>query len=73
MTDSLPGSVVFDPYCGTSASLRACLKLGHSFYGFEKDSRQLKKYEKIVKEFHGEEDKKPKKKKVKNAIREIES
>jgi len=51
MTDILPGSIVFDPYCGTSASLKACLKLGHSFYGFEQDPRQLKKYEKILKEF----------------------
>lgn len=51
MTDILPGSIVFDPYCGTSASLRACLKLGHSFHGFERDPRQLKKYEKILKEF----------------------
>jgi len=51
MTDILPGSIVFDPYCGTSATLKACLKLGHSFYGFEQDPRQLKKYEKILKDF----------------------
>lgn len=51
MTDCLPGSVVFDPYCGTSASLKACLKLGHTFFGFENDQRQIKKYDKILKEF----------------------
>lgn len=65
MTDSLPGSVVFDPHCGTSAALKACLKLGHSFYGFEKDSRQLKKYEKIVKEYNSEKKKPAKVKKTK--------
>lgn len=50
MTDCLPGSIVFDPYCGGTGSLRAALKLGHSFYGFETDSKQMKKYEKIVEE-----------------------
>jgi DNA modification methylase len=53
MTDILPGSVVFDPYMGTAAALQSCLKLGHSFYGFEIDSRKLNKYKKIVKEFEG--------------------
>jgi len=51
MTDCLPGSLIFDPYCGTSAAIKACLKLGHSFYGFEKDERQIKKYNKLLKEF----------------------
>jgi tRNA G10 N-methylase Trm11 len=51
MTDVLPGSVIFDPYMGTSAALQSCLKLGHSFYGFEADSRKLNKYKKIVKDF----------------------
>lgn len=50
MTDCLPGSVVFDPYGGGTASLKAALKLGHSFFGFEKDEKQLKKCEKLVKE-----------------------
>lgn len=54
MTNCLPGSVVFDPYCGGTGSLRAALKLGHSFFGFEKDSKQVKKYEKIVKDFNQE-------------------
>lgn len=54
MTSCLPGSVIFDPYCGGSASLKAALKLGHTFYGFEQDSKQIKKYEKIVKEFEKE-------------------
>lgn len=48
MTDALPGSVIFDPYCGTSASLQAAMKLGHSFYGFETNQRKLKKYKKII-------------------------
>lgn len=52
MTDCLPGSVIFDPYCGGTGSLKAALKLGHSFYGFEQDSKQMKKYEKIVKEYN---------------------
>ena len=51
MTDCLPGSLIFDPYCGTSASLQASMLLGHSFYGFEKDPKRIKKYEKIVKDF----------------------
>lgn len=51
MTNCLPGSVIFDPYCGGTGSLRAALKLGHTFYGFEQDTKQLKKYEKIIKEF----------------------
>lgn len=56
MTDCLPGSVVFDPYCGGTGSLRAALKLGHSFFGFENDPKQIKKYEKIVKEYNKEMD-----------------
>jgi DNA modification methylase len=52
MTNCLPGSLVFDPYCGGSSSLRASLKLGHSFFGFEQDKKQLKKYEKIVEDFN---------------------
>lgn len=51
MTDALPGSVIFDPYMGTSASLLASLKLGHSFHGFDADSRKLKKYKKIIDDF----------------------
>ena len=52
MTNCLPGSIVFDPYCGGTSSLRASLKLGHSFFGFEQDKKQLKKYEKIVDDYH---------------------
>lgn len=51
MTNCLPGSVVFDPYCGGTGSLRAALKLGHSFFGFETDKKQLKKYEKVVSDY----------------------
>jgi len=50
MTDCLPGSIIFDPYGGGTASLKAALKLGHSYHGFETDSKQLKKCEKLVKE-----------------------
>ena len=56
MTDCLPGSVIFDPYCGGTGSLRAALKLGHSFYGYENDSKQIKKYEKIVQEYNKQMD-----------------
>jgi len=56
MTDCLPGSVIFDPYCGGTGSLRAALKLGHSFFGFESDPKQIKRYEKIVKEHNKEMD-----------------
>jgi hypothetical protein len=56
MTDCLPGSLIFDPFCGGTASLRAALKLGHSFHGFEVDTKQIKKYEKIVKEYNKEMD-----------------
>lgn len=56
MTDCLPGSVIFDPYCGGTGSLRAALKLGHSFFGFEQDYKQIKKYEKVVKEYNKEMD-----------------
>lgn len=52
MTDCLPGSVVFDPYGGGTASLRAALKLGHSYFGFETDSKQMKKCEKVMKEYN---------------------
>ena len=55
MTDCLPGSVIFDPYCGGTGSLKASLKLGHSFFGFEKDNKQMKKYEKVIKEFEKEQ------------------
>lgn len=54
MTNCLPGSVIFDPYCGGTGSLKAALKLGHTFYGFEQDPKQLKKYEKLVEEFEKE-------------------
>ncbi len=55
MTNCLPGSVVFDPYCGGTGSLKASLKLGHSFFGFETDPKQMKKYEKLVEEFNAEQ------------------
>lgn len=52
MTNCLPGSVIFDPYCGGTGSLRAALKLGHSFFGFEQDKKQIKKYEKIISDYN---------------------
>ena len=66
MTDCLPGSVVFDPHCGGTGSLRAALKLGHSFFGFESDSKQIKKYEKVVKEYNKEMDNAVRKSNVKS-------
>lgn len=50
MTDCLPGSLIFDPFMGTQASLKASMQLGHSFYGFERDEKQIKKYNKLLKE-----------------------
>jgi hypothetical protein len=51
MTDSLPGSLIFDPYLGTSAPILASLKLGHSFYGFERDAKKMVKYDKLIKDW----------------------
>jgi len=51
MTDALPGSIIFDPFMGTQSGLRAALKLGHSFYGFEPNDRKIKRYRKTVKEY----------------------
>ena len=51
MTDCLPGSIIFDPFMSSTAALRAALKLGHSFYGYERDKRKIKKYHKIVKDY----------------------
>ena len=49
MADVLPGSLIFDPFMGTKASLLASLKLGHNFIGYEKDMEKIKIYEKILK------------------------
>jgi len=57
MTNCLPTSMIFDPYCGGTGSLRAALKLGHSFAGFEQDKKQIKKYEKIIEAFNEEQGK----------------
>lgn len=51
MTDCLPGSLVFDPFMGTSAALQTCLKFGHTFYGFESDPKRIKRYEKVISDF----------------------
>lgn len=51
MTDSLPGSVLLDPFMSNQSTLAASLKLGHSFYGFEPNAKRIKKYEKLIKEF----------------------
>lgn len=48
MTDALPGSIVFDPFMKNSSVFQSSIKLGHSFYGFESDYRQIKKYKKIL-------------------------
>lgn len=51
MADCLPGSSVLDLFMGTKASLLASLKCGHSFYGFEKDTKRLKAYQKTIDDF----------------------
>ena len=48
MTDALPGSIVFDPFGGNSATLQASIKLGHSCWLIERDVKKLKKYQKII-------------------------
>lgn len=50
MTDCLPGSIIFDPFGGGTGSLRAALKLGHTFFGFNMDGKLTKKCDAIVKE-----------------------
>jgi DNA modification methylase len=51
MTDALPGSLIFDPYCGGSSGLIAALELGHSFCGFEQNTRKIKKYKQIIEKY----------------------
>jgi len=51
MSDVLPGSIIFEPFGGASSALEAALKLGHSYYGFEKSERKMKKNKKIIDEF----------------------
>jgi hypothetical protein len=51
MTDALPGSIVFDPFMGNQSTMQTSIKLGHSFYGFEKDPKRVKKYEKFIKKY----------------------
>jgi hypothetical protein len=50
MTDSLPGSIVFDPFLGNSSTLLASIKLGHSFHGFETNPKRIQRYEKLIKD-----------------------
>lgn len=51
MTDALPGSIVFDPFMGNQSTMQSSIKLGHSFYGFEKDPKKMKKYQKTIEKF----------------------
>lgn len=55
MASCLPGSSVFDPFMGNSASLKACLKLGHSLTGFELDQRKILQYKKIIDDYRKKE------------------
>ena len=48
MTDSLPGSIVYDPFMGNQATMQAAIKLGHCFWGSETDPKRIKKYEVIL-------------------------
>lgn len=50
MTDCLPGSIIFDPFGGGTGSLRAALKLGHTFFGFNVSGKLAAKSEAIIKE-----------------------
>jgi hypothetical protein len=51
MTDSLPGSIVLDPFMSNSSTFKAAVKLGHSFYGFESDPKKMKSYEKMINKY----------------------
>lgn len=51
MTDSLPGSMVFDPFMRNKSTLKASLELGHSFYGFEEDAKRMKNYDKVIEDY----------------------
>lgn len=48
MTDMLPGSICVDPFMGNQSTIQAALKLGHSLWGFETDSKRIGKYKKIL-------------------------
>lgn len=54
MADQLPGSMVFDPFMGAQSGLMAAVNVGHSFVGFEKDARRLKRYEKYIEKMYKE-------------------
>lgn len=57
MTDSLPGSLIFDPFMGTASALHTCLKFGHSFVGFETNEKRMKAYQKLITTFKTKEQK----------------
>lgn len=48
MADQLPGSLLFDPFMGTQSGLLAAVECGHSFNGFEKDTKRVQKYKKLI-------------------------
>lgn len=48
MADILPGSIIFEPFGGTSSSLEVALRLGHSYYGFEQDVKKMSSNKKII-------------------------
>jgi DNA modification methylase len=50
MTDCLPGSIILDPFGGGTGSLRAALKLGHTFFGFNVDEKLAGKCDAVIKE-----------------------
>jgi len=51
MTDSLPGSIILDPFMNTNSTIIASIKTGMSFYGYDKELKNIKKYEKIIDEY----------------------
>lgn len=47
----LPGSLIFDPFMKNSSIVKACLKLGHSLYGFETKLSKMDEYQKVINDF----------------------
>ena len=50
LADILPASLIFDPFGNSSALIKVALKLGHSAWIFEKDSKKFVKYNKLIKD-----------------------
>lgn len=55
MTRTLPGEVVFDPFGGGTGGLKAAIKLGLSYYSFEKNKKVLSKIKNIIENLNSQE------------------